>query len=204
MHVPLWEPVATVALIAVYLYMRKKNAPPAPKTMPGGAPAPRPPKPQEPPEAVYARLRQKALATGPESLGPAGQVGEGEPYGLLMEMAIPSSIVTLACFADGDAGLYYQSGGGMVGGGSHESVRKAAKEFLELGKRAVPRMTRTTSQPLPEPGTVRFYALTPRGVFTTETAREALEEPGNDLAALFYSGQEVVTQMRQVQGQRGQ
>ena len=44
--------------------------------------------------------------------------------------------------------------------------------------------------------------LTPRGVFTTETDREALGEPGSELAPLFYSGQEVVTQMRQVQEQR--
>jgi hypothetical protein len=49
---------------------------------------------------------------------------------------------------------------------------------------------------------VRFYALTPRGTFTTETDRETLGESQSELSALFSSGQEVVAQMRQVQAQR--
>jgi hypothetical protein len=111
-------------------------------------------------------------------------------------------VVTLASFANGDARLYYKTGGGMVGGISHEKVRKAAQEFSALARKALPRMSRVTSYPVPNEDRVRFYVLTPRGIFTTETDREALGEPGNELAPLFYSGQEVVTQMRQVQEQR--
>jgi hypothetical protein len=120
-----------------------------------------------------------------------------------MELGIPNSVVTLACFADGDAGLYYKSGGGMKGGIGHEAVRKVAKEFVTLARQAVPKMLRTTSFPLPGPDRVRFYVLTAQGILTTETDRETLGETEGELSVLFYAGQEVVTQMRQVQEQRG-
>jgi hypothetical protein len=49
---------------------------------------------------------------------------------------------------------------------------------------------------------VRFSGLTPRGVFSTETDRQRLGETASDLSTLFRSGQEVVTEMRQVQETR--
>jgi hypothetical protein len=205
------DPVRLIPLIilaAAYWYIRKKKKEaqgPAAKKGAPGAPRPaveRPVKPADPPEVVYANLRKKAFEMSPQSLGPAGDVKEEEAYGAVMEMGIGDSILTLACFADGDAGLYYQSGGGMKGGGAHENVRKAAKEFVALAQKALPRMARTTSQPLPGPGQVLFYALTPKGLLTAAVDREALGKSQGPFTALFYSGQEVVGQMRQVQAQK--
>ena len=90
----------------------------------------------------------------------------------------------------------------MKGGLAHESVRKASQELIALAEKALPKMTRYTGQAIPGPGRVRFYVLTPRGPVTAETDREALADPGNPLGPLFYSGQEVVSQMREVQEQR--
>lgn len=204
-HIHPIQPILLIVFIVAFIWYRKKNAPPAaagPAAPGAGRPAvTRPAKVEEPPEAVYMRMRKRALDKVPANFVLEGH--EDEPYGALMEMVISDSAVTLACFADGDAGLYYQSGGGMVGGGAHENVRKAAKDFLTLAGKAVPRMIKTANHPLPAPGRVRFYVLTPKGILTTETDREALaEESGNELSALFYSGQEVVAQMRQVQAQK--
>jgi hypothetical protein len=208
-HIHPLEPIGVVVLILILWYMRRK---PKQQGAGGGAKRVEPragvqraAKVEQPAEVVYMDLRQKALATVRDSLGLPGLPGDikpDEPYGLVMEMGISDSVVTLACFANGDASLYYQSGGGMTGGISHESVRKAARELIALAQKALPGMTRTSSHPLPGPGKVRFYALTPRGILTTETDREALAQPRNPLAPLFYSGQEVVSQMRQVQEQR--
>lgn len=205
-HIHPIQVILLIVFIAAFWYYKKKNAPQGSgaAAAPGAGSRPaatRPAKVEEPPEAVYARLRKRALDKVPANFVLGGN--EDEPYGALMEMVISDSAVTLACFADGDAGLYYQSGGGMVGGGAHESVRKAAKDFLTLAGKAVPRMIKTANHPLPAPGRVRFYVLTPKGILTTETDREALgEESRSELSALFYSGQEVVAQMRQVQAQK--
>jgi hypothetical protein len=206
MHVNPYIFTLTVILIIIFVYMqRQKKLAQGPKPKPGqglrpAAPAaPKPPKPERPPEEVYQDLRRKAFATDPMSLGV--NVQENEPYGALMEIGL-SSIVTLACFANGDASLYYQSGGGMTGGGGHESVRKTAQQFVGLAQKALPLLSPADGQPLPEPEGVRFYVLTPKGIFTTQTHREDLADPQSELGALFYCGQEVVTQMRQIQAQR--
>lgn len=212
MHVNPYELIATVILIVVYWYMRrKKKQEEAAKAGPGprvsGAPpaVPKPVKVQEPPEVVYMNIRKKILETSRESLGLPGEPGEANrmaPYGLVMEMGIANSAVMLACFANGDAGVYYQTGGGMKGGLAHESVRKMVKDLIGLAEKALPKMSRAIAQPLPGPGKVRFFVLTPRGLATAETDREELADPGNELGPLFVSGQEVVSQMREVQEQR--
>jgi len=197
--------VIVIALITVFLYFRKKKiaAKGLAKSGPGVQPrAERPVKPIDPPEVVYDNLRKRAFATSPQSLGQAGDVMDDEAYGLVMEMGIGDTVLTLACFADGDAGLYYRSGGGMKGGGAHENVRKAAKEFVSLVQKALPQMTQAKDTPLPEAGKVSFYALTPKGLLTSEVDRESLGESKSPFASLFYSGQEVVAQMRQVQAQK--
>ncbi|HXU44854.1 MAG TPA: hypothetical protein VN783_04970 [Thermoanaerobaculia bacterium] len=215
-HIYLWEPITVIVLIFVWWYMRRKKAagaPPGPAKSDSGAMArvaaermlaetARPQKPSEPPEVVYMNLRRKALATTPEELGVAGQVHNDEPYGALMEMGIADSAMTLACFADGEAGLYYQSGGGIKGGGAHDAVRRAAKELIALSGKLLPTMRPAPEQPLPGPGRVQFYVLTPRGIFGAEMDREVLGESGGGFSKLFLSAQEVATQMRQIQAQR--
>ena len=54
-------------------------------------------------------------------------------------------------------------------------------------------MTRTTTHPLPGIDRVQFYALTPRGVSTVETSREALGESRSELAAAGWKLQELTT-----------
>lgn len=206
-HIHPIQPILAILLITVLWYIRKQKkaaqgTAPGSKSSQGRPGIERPVKRADPPEVVYANLRKRAFLTTPQNLGPAGDVKEDEAFGVVMEMGISDSVLTLACFADGDAGLYYQSGGGMKGGGAHENVRKAAKDFVALAQKAIPRMTKVSGEPpLPESGRVCFYALTPKGLVTTQIDREALGET-HPLAPLFYAGQEVVGQMRQVQAQK--
>ncbi|HEY7215451.1 MAG TPA: hypothetical protein VIC28_12525 [Thermoanaerobaculia bacterium] len=196
-HIQLWEPIAVIVLAVVFFYFRRQQKQKA----------------EAEEQALYARpsrartaeeihmdSRRRALATKPQNLGLDAK--GTEPYGVLMEMGIQISVVTLACFVDGDASVYYKTGGGMIGGISHENVRNAAKAFVALAPKALPKMVKTTDFPLPGPDKIRFYVLTPQGVFTTETNRQALANAKSELGALFYSGQEVVAEMRQVQEQK--
>lgn len=198
----------TVILIVVYVFLRRKRNLAEGKTKPrktsaSAAPAPRPPKVEKPPEEVFMDLRGQALETPAETVGMTGQFGSDEPFGAIMEMWLADSVVSLASFANGDASFVFKTGGGMMGGGVHEAVRKAAQKFVALAHKAWSAMTPAGGvYPLPDQGKVRFYLLTPREVVTAETDREALGDAGSPLAALFYGGQEVMAQMRQVQEQR--
>src|SRR6202035_845137 len=171
-HIHPLQPIAVIVLAAILIYMNRKKflrTPPPAPVVQAKA--------EDPPEVTYMKLRRQALEM---DAGRFGGAAEDPPYGALMEMGISNSVVTLACVA-------------------HESVRKAAKEFVTLAQTALPKMTAAAGSPLPGPDRVRFYVLTARGIFTTETDRQALGQPQSELSTLFYSGQGVVTQMRQVQ-----
>lgn len=203
-HIHPLQPIILIILIAGFWYFRKQQKANSPKAQGPGEPRaavtrPKEPKEEKTPEAVYMELRQKALQRMPGSLDV--ELQENQPHGLVMEMEMSSSVVTLACFADGDAAVFYKTGGGMKGGIGHETVRNAAKEAVALAESVLPRMIQTTNFPLPGADRVRFYVLTSKGVFTTETSRQSLAEQ-NALSPLFYAGQEVVSQMRMVQEQR--
>ncbi|HYN19759.1 MAG TPA: hypothetical protein VE078_02285 [Thermoanaerobaculia bacterium] len=208
-HIKPWQPIAVILLAVVLWYMRKKKMDGGATTFAGQPPwaastRPAVTKVVETPEVIYMNLRQEALAKSPERMGLPSDLKDDEPFGVLMEMAMPGDVVTLAGFADGDAGVYYKTGGGMKGGIFHDNVRKAAKEFVALSATALPKMLKTTSFPLPGADKVRFYILTRKGIFTTEAPRQILGTAKNDLSALFYSGQEVVAQMRQAQEDKAQ
>jgi hypothetical protein len=216
-HIHPLQPLAVILLVVVFFYLRRKKpaAPPAlGRAAKGLEPRaavekpvkppkpPKPPMPEEPPEVAFMNLRRRALEATPESVGLAGLLADDEPYGLLMEIGMPGSVVTLACSAAGDASLYYQTGGGMVGGIGHDGVRRLAKEFVAAARGALSRMAPAPDQPLPDPDRVRFYALTPRGIFTAEMDRQDLGETESEFSSLFYGGQEIVARMRQVLAQR--
>jgi hypothetical protein len=196
-HIHPLQPIAVIALIAIFLYIRWRQKQKAEAEVQATFAKPNRARTAE---EIYMDMRRKALATTPQNLGRDPK--STEPYGLLMELGIQISVVTLVCFVDGDANVYYKTGGGMVGGSHHESVRKAAKAFVALASKALPKMVKTTDYPLPGMDKIRFYALTPQGVFTTETSRQSMATPRSELGALFYQGQEVVAQMRQIQEEK--
>jgi hypothetical protein len=209
-HIHAWQVISMIVLVAVLVYHRRRTVaaanPAAPRSSTGAAvkKAPPAPKVEQPPEQVFADLRRQALAANPSVLALPAELGPDDAFGLLMEIGISGSVVTLACFADGDARLLYRSGGGMIGGIGHETVRKAAKDLVALAQAALPLMTPATAHPLPGPDRIRFYVLTGRGAMTTETDRKSLAEQPSQLSALFQSGQQVVAEMRQVGEQRAQ
>jgi hypothetical protein len=206
-HIHPIQPISLIILIVVLIYYKRKTAAPVEGGKPSGGASSRaavsqPVKPEESAETVYRNLRREALATTVDKLALGRTYASDEPYGLLMEMEISGSVVTLVCFATGDASLYYRTGGGMVGGSAHETVRKAAVELVVQARETLPRMIQAGGHPLPGPGKVRFYVLTPKGIYTTETDRESLADPESPFALLYYSGQDVVAKMRLVQEQK--
>lgn len=123
---------------------------------------------------------------------------EDEPYGVLMEFKIDDAIFTLTSFGTGDASLYWSTGGGVIGGIGHDSVRAAAKKFVAESKKYTNQMVKTETFPPPENSNVRFYVLTTKGILTTEVNEQELGEQKYILSPLFYAGQDVITALRLV------
>lgn len=65
---------------------------------------------------------------------------------------------TLVAKQGGEASLFLSSGGGIIGAGSRDHVRSAAKNFLSCLARNVVELKTSLPHPWPGPGLVRFYA----------------------------------------------
>jgi hypothetical protein len=140
---------------------------------------------------AYLALRQLAIKTSPANLGIKVAPGTKAPFGVLMDFSLPEGNVTIVAFISGDASFYTGAGGGVIGGISHESVRDAARKFVISSAKFLDKMETTTAYPLPEPGKVRFYVLTPSGIFTYEANEPELRK--NTLTPLYAAGHKVLT-----------
>jgi hypothetical protein len=116
-----------------------------------------------------------------------------------MDWGLPNGSATLVALSDGNASVYLSTGGGYIGGQSHEPVRKAAQRTVIVANEVEPQIHATTAYPLPRPGEVAFYALTDSGVFTASAPEEDLKDDHSPLSKLANAAQEVITQYRLMQ-----
>jgi hypothetical protein len=113
-----------------------------------------------------------------------------------METDYSQAVATLVSFSTGDASFYLSSGGGVIGGGAHESVRAAAARFVAAATGFLSHLEKTDRYPLPSAGRTRFYVLTTDGIYTAEAGEEELGGGSLPLSPLFSHGHEVITELR--------
>ena len=113
-----------------------------------------------------------------------------------METGYPAATATLFALSDGTTSLYLSSGGGVIGGHAHESVRQASGAFIKAGNDFLQHLKPCESCPLPAIGQTNFYALTDACILTAGAIEDDLGHARSSLSPLFYAGQEVITQLR--------
>lgn len=148
------------------------------------------------PEEVSAGLRNIFLTADPIKLGFDPEKLRFKVWGVLMETGYPGAAASLVCLRDGNASLYFSSGGGIIGGIGHEAVRLAAIQFVQEAEDFLPSMTPTKDHPYPSDGKVTFTLLTFDGHFGADAGEMDLGEGKDPLSPLFYSGHRVITQLR--------
>jgi hypothetical protein len=114
-----------------------------------------------------------------------------------METGFPKSVATLVAFADGSTSLYFSNGGGVIGAGEHESVRRAADELLSSAEQHIALFVPANRTPLPGLGRVCFYVHSFGGIQTAEAAEDDLGYGRHPLSNVFHSAQGVITAIRE-------
>jgi hypothetical protein len=148
------------------------------------------------PDEVTRGLRNQALTMTPKDLGMPGVAHE--PYVVIMDIGYPEATASVMAATTGDASIYLSSGGGVIGGVGHETVRKAARIFVEESAKYSNSFQAVSDFPYPRAGNVKFYVRTPEGVFVSqEIAESELASGDRPLSKLFFAGQDVITQLRE-------
>jgi hypothetical protein len=148
---------------------------------------------------IYGELRNQLLQGSRKAFNLPPSNDPKEPWAVIMEIGFPEGSATIVALVDGSASIYLSSGGGSIGGGAHESIRKAAIGMVNLAAKYLPRMAATKEFPLPKNGQTIFYVLTDAGTFTASAPENDLGENHHFLSLLFYAGQEIITQYRLIE-----
>jgi len=82
-----------------------------------------------------------------------------------MDWRINNATASIVTYKTGDASLYLSSGGGVIGGGQHQNVSSAAKNFVSLTQNFLEKTTKDEKTTLPSTDEVKFYLLTNNGVY---------------------------------------
>jgi hypothetical protein len=160
---------------------------------------------QPPENDTYQRLRTQALNVTAAQLGL-----EPDPkapiHAVIMETGYADAVATFACFRDGTVSLYLSTGGGVIGGGQHESVRSACFELLsitnEYAQDFIAACERVSAFPLPGEDEVFFYLATNGAVHRAQCAEDALAEQRDPFSALFNNCHAVMAELRKIDENR--
>jgi hypothetical protein len=144
----------------------------------------------------YMGLRDRAFETTREMLGSSAP---GKPWGVIMETGFPEGSFTVVALADGNASVYFSSGGGMIGGFSHGDIREAAMACVRMAAALETELAPATDRRLPTPEETIFYVLTDAGVLTAHAPEDDLGEKRHPLWPMFHAAHGVIAGYRMIE-----
>jgi len=147
-------------------------------------------------ENTFPGLRKMAFSVTPEELGLTFSKDQTKVYGVIMDWEMGGATATTVSYITGDSSLYLSSGGGVIGGGQHQSANAAAKEFVKLGESYLSKTKKTENQNLPNKNEVVFHLLTNKGIYSATEKMENLENNSSEWLLLFEEGNKVLTELR--------
>ena len=154
------------------------------------------------PAEIFMDLRSRIFNMSPGSAGITVE-SETEPWGIVMDIGLKKSAVTLVSLKDGTASLYFSNGGVIIAGVENKSIHDFARDFVISSEDLVPLMQRSLNYPLPEEGVVNIYILAGSGIFSSGMIKEEDLNNGMDkFSKLFYSGQELISALRQLDSRK--
>jgi hypothetical protein len=145
---------------------------------------------------VYAGLRSLALGVDPATLALTSRETWSGAFVAVMEIGLPTAVVSFVAIADGTVSMYTSVGGGVIGAGAHASVRASAARFRTIAGETRGLLEKSTDFPLPGPGQVRFQVRTADGDYSGTASEQILRAGRHSLSRLYQAGQDLVTEIR--------
>jgi hypothetical protein len=145
---------------------------------------------------TFEGLRNAALHVTPEQLGLKLPEDKTVVFGVLMDWDMKGTTVTTVSYQTGDASMYLSSGGGVIGGGTHKNVNRAARTFVNTAQTFIAKAAKTETTKVPGGNMIFFYLLTNNGVFKGQDEMKNFENNTSNWKSLFEAGNQVLTELR--------
>lgn len=145
---------------------------------------------------TYEGLRNLAFSIVPSQLKIAIPDNENLVYGVVIDLNMGDSFVTLVSFITGATSLYISTGDGIIGGGKSPSVGEAASELVTMSQNYTDRAIPVSTFDLPAKGCVRFYLLTNHQKLAAQENVVHFDDNTSAWLPLFEKANEVIAEMR--------
>lgn len=185
--------IATVAIIGFVVFYACKPKPSKSEVVESSG-VQSEPKPNQ--NNPFEDLRKLAMSTTAEQLGIEVKENEVKVFGVVMDWDLGNGIATIPAFITGDASMYLSSGGGVIGGGQHDNVKKAVINFIETGQTNLDKAKQVNETPLPDKGMVYFYFLTNKGKYVAKENMTNIENNRSEWIKLFEEANNVISELR--------
>lgn len=148
------------------------------------------------PDNRFQDLRNMALNVTPEQLQLSIPADQTKVFGVIMDWDLGDGTMTLVSYETGDASMYLSSGGGVIGGGQHENVSKASKEFISMAQNFLDKSSKADTTTLPDKNCFKFYFLTNKGKFVAQENMSNIENNSSKWLGLFEEANKVISELR--------
>ena len=155
----------------------------------------------ESPDNPYHGLRLQLLNTDPKSIGIAPSARLPRVWGAAIEMAYLNGTATVVGLADGTTSMYTSTGGGVIGGGAHESVAQATSEWLALTETMLDLFPVDSDTGLPPTNYVTVRAFTYEGHRAVTAPEDDLGHGRHAASPLFLAAHRVISELRLIDEQ---
>jgi hypothetical protein len=137
---------------------------------------------------IWRRLRALGVMPSPSEAA--------EVLGVVAEIGTENGAAVVFGMRDGDASMYFSSGGGHIGGGGQPHINAAARRLAKVAAGVVEALPLVDEHPLPAAGRVRISILTPAGVRAADEDPAELARGGHPLSPVFAGANNIITGFR--------
>lgn len=149
-------------------------------------------------ENTYGDLRSMAFKVTPEQLNLSLPDDKIIIYGVIMDWEMGGATATTVAYQTGEASLYLSSGGGVIGGGQHQGVNNASKQFISLSQNFLDKTDKVEETSLPTANEIKFYLLTNKGVYVGKDQMKNFENNSSLWLKLFQEGNNLLSELRKI------
>jgi hypothetical protein len=151
-----------------------------------------------------AGMRLMALGLTPEKVSISVPSSGHGVWGAVTDISLDRGTATIVFFVDGTASLYISSGGGILGGQSHEAVRRAGTALLDSLEASYASLHRGEPGSPPAAGKVRFSVHARDGLFVSgDLDANELATGNQPLSSAFARVNDLLTALRQIEASDG-
>ncbi|MBC7644211.1 MAG: hypothetical protein H7123_03725 [Thermoleophilia bacterium] len=153
---------------------------------------------------VYQGLRTMAMRVTPQQLGLEGEVPEGTLLGAIFEIGFDTGNATLVSLVDGTTSLYFNTGGGIIGAGMHETVRAASQAFMAAVFKASQQFFPGEPAALPVEDESTIIVVATGGCYYATERDDVLGSGDSPLSPAFTAAHHLLFELRQIEAQQQQ